>query len=172
MKITLFGLAGTGTSSAGKRLAQELGLEFRSGGDFLRQAARDAQMEFLEFVRRCSEDPAYDAMVDAAMRDFANTHDSFVIEGRLAWHFIPESFKVMLTCETLVRMGRVAHRDGITLEEAQHVVPEREALDEQRYKDYYGITNFGAPELFDVVLDTTEPNLEEVVQTLVRLVKA
>jgi cytidylate kinase len=165
-KITLFGLAGTGTSSTGKLLAKQLGYEFMSSGNMFRAKAESLGVSLSEFERMCMEDPAHDKALDQDVAEFGKTHDNFVVESRLAWHFIPDSVKVKLVCRTDERMRRVAHRDGQTLPEAIALTEHREGLHPLRYREYYGIEDYQADSHFDIVVDTTDISLERVVTTI------
>lgn len=56
-KITIFGLAGAGTSTVGKMLAEKLGYKFLSSGDIFRKKARDSGITLPELHECIKADP-------------------------------------------------------------------------------------------------------------------
>ncbi len=162
-KITIFGLAGTGKSSTAKRLADILGYEFKSSGNMFREMAAEANMTLNEFEKVCQEDPNYDKMLDARVGEYGKTHDNFIFESRLAWYYIPDSFKVMLVCGETERIQRVAERENKTFEQVQNETLEREGSIYKRFKEYYDIDNINDTSHYNLIVDTQKNNLEEVV---------
>ena len=92
MKLTLSGLAGTGTSTVGRALASKLNLKFVSSGDFCRQLGGELNMTINQFDELCSQDPSYDRKVDQKIVEFGKSNDDFIAEGRMTWHFVPDAF--------------------------------------------------------------------------------
>ena len=155
MKITICGLAGTGTSTLGKELAATLGYDYFSSGDAFRAKAAELGMSLNEFEQLCQRDEQYDKAIDGEVERYGQQNDDFVVESRLAWHFIPDSIKLKLTCDDEIRMQRLAERDGIAPAEAIRQTREREQLIRERYYQYYGIDQFDDDSHFDIILDST-----------------
>jgi CMP/dCMP kinase len=162
-KITIFRLAGTGTSSIGRELARQLNYQFLSTGDMFRAKALSLGLSLYEFDKVCVADPSYDRALDEELELYGQENDNFVVESRLAWHFIPDSIKIKIACDFTVRVGRVAKRDGVTFEEARDLTLVREEDGRARYQVNYGIANFGDDNHFDLVVDSTETTVEQVV---------
>lgn len=163
MKVTIFGLAGTGKSSVAEAVAAQLGWEFMSNGNLFRELAKEHGMQLNTFEKLAEKDESIDRKVDAKTKVYGKTHDNFVFEARLAWHFIPDSFKLKLYCEDAERFRRIAGRDRITLEEAARQTEEREQSIRKRYKEIYGIEDFSDDTNFDRVIDTTPIDLAAVI---------
>src|SRR3989304_2879763 len=161
-KITIFGLAGTGTTSAGKMLAGKLGYQFLSTGYIFRDMAKENGMTLNKFEEATNKNPKYDNQLDQRIKEFGEKNDNFVVESRLAWHFIPDSIKIKLECDFETRVKRVAARDKISFEEAREHTEFREKMIAERYRKYYGITDF-TDEKFDLVIDTANIDVEAVV---------
>ncbi|MEX1087560.1 MAG: cytidylate kinase family protein, partial [Candidatus Paceibacterota bacterium] len=106
MKITICGLAGTGTSTTGKKLASVLEYEFISSGGIFRAKAAEYGMDLHEFEDLCRSDEKYDRAVDDEIATIGKSKDDIVVESRLAWYFIPDSFKVLLVCDRHTRVSR------------------------------------------------------------------
>lgn len=165
-KITLFGLAGTGTSSVGKLLAKKLGYTFMSTGNIFRAKADSLGLTLHEFEELCNQNPEHDKALDQDVKNFGEKNDNFVIESRLAWYFIPDSIKIKLHCDFVERIKRVAKRDGVSTKEAQGLTLAREAFGAQRYKDFYDIHDFAPDSAFDLCIDTTTTPIEKVIERI------
>jgi len=155
MKITICGLAGTGTSTLGKELARVREYDYLSSGDVFRAKAKELGMDLNEFEELCRQDERYDKQLDQDIAQYGKENNDIVVESRLAWHFIPDSFKLKLTCDFDTRIARIAKRDDITSHEAYEKTVTREQAIRERYARYYGIEEFDADDHFDVTLDTT-----------------
>ena len=165
-KITIFGLAGTGKSSTAKELTAKLGYTYKSTGNMYREFAEELGMTLNELERASVTDDSYDRKLDAKTTEYGQQNDNFIFESRLAWHFIPDSFKIMLVCDETARIQRVANREGKSFEQVKQETLERESLIYKRYKEYYGIENINDPENYDFIVDTEKNNLQEVVQII------
>jgi cytidylate kinase len=170
-KITIFGLAGTGTSTVGKRLAAELGYSYHSPGAAFRRKAAELGMNLYQFVELCSREPKYNRELDEEIKIFGEQNDDFLVESRLAWYFIPDSFKIKLVCKLEARLERVAKRDGVSLEEARKKTLFREEEGRKQYQEIYGITDFAPDSLFDCVIDTTTTPVPDIVSSILRSLK-
>jgi cytidylate kinase len=171
-KITIFGMAGTGTSTTGKALALKLRYDFLSSGNICREDARERGISIYERGILAKTDPSLDKLVDQRIAEFGTEHSDCVVESWLAWHFIPDSIKVKLTCDLDTRIERVSHRDKMPFEEAKKITLEREKDNGERYLKYYDIKDFSADEHFDLILDTTSTPVVEIVAAIERLVNS
>ncbi len=170
MKITIFGLAGTGTSTVGKILSKRLGLGFLSSGDIFREKANQAGLSLADFQKRAGEDPTIDQDCDKTIEEYGRRNDDFVVESRLAWYFIKDSVKIRLFAGLKERSSRVAKRDDQDLASAQKAIMERESNDQKRYLKYYNISDIDNPKNFDLNIDTSNINPESVVDKIVEFV--
>src|SRR3989344_3109570 len=93
--ITLTGLPGAGKSSTADRVAELLGYRRFSSGDFMRAIAKRHDMSLDDMVKEAQGDQTYDQEVDEMVRQ-TGAKDDIVIDSRLAFHWIPSSFKVFL----------------------------------------------------------------------------
>jgi cytidylate kinase len=161
-KITIFGLAGTGKTTTGKLLCETLGYKYMSTGNIFRAKAEELGLSLADFEELCQKDSKYDIELDKMVEDYGKTEDDFVFESRLAWHFIPDSYKIKLDCPFDVRVARVAERENKDVHVAEQETLHREEKIRTRYDEYYGIKNFDADENFDLVVDTQINNAESV----------
>lgn len=182
MKITLGGLGGTGTSTVGRMLAKSLNYEFLSGGNMFREAANDNNMTMEEFDRYMKEHPEYsvDEVIDNKLRIYGQRHDNFVLESKLGWWQVPDSFKILFTADLDERARRIMgdtddNRLAYTkdnFETTKEKTVARNEVHRLRIKEMYGIEDMFSPEHYDAVVDTTHTNQQEILDSLLDLIQA
>ena len=170
-RITIFGLAGTGTSTVGRALAEKLGYQFVSSGDMFRKKAKDMGLDLSKLQERAKGNSAFDQELDREIGKIGEEKDNIIVESRLAWHFIPNSIKIKLSCDFEVRVKRLAERDHLSFEQAEVHVREREKVDDERYQKFYGIENINNDSHFDLIIDTTMTNPAEIVGQISTFIK-
>lgn len=171
-KITIFGLSGTGKSTAGKMLASRLGYEFMSTGNMFRAYATSLGMTLNELETASEETDVHDKQLDQNTAEYGKTHDDFVFESRLAWYFIPDSFKICLSCPFEVRTLRIAEREQKPFTVAKEETIHRETSSFGRYKDYYNLEDITNPINFDLIVDTEHNNPEQVVAIILEALES
>lgn len=170
-KISIFGLAGTGKTTAGRLLAEKVSYRYISTGNMFRDKALSMGITLQELEKISNDNPNFDKDLDKQTEDFGKSNDDFVIESRLAWHFVPDSFKIKLDCDFDVRIGRIAKREGKDFEKVKSETMERESLIRERYKAYYGIQVYENDSNFDFIIDTTSIMPDEIVQNIINVLK-
>jgi cytidylate kinase len=170
--ITLSGRPGSGKSVVASRLARRLGMAHASAGDFMRAMARERGMSILELSHLAEEDDSIDEEIDARTVRLAETTDDLVIDARLGWHFVPSSVKVFLEVRPEVAALRIyearrgTERENVDLETTRRAIGERTESERERYLGYYGL-DYADHEHYDLVVDTSELTVEEVVDRIV-----
>jgi len=170
-KITIFGMAGTGKTSTGKEIARRLGYEFFSGGDFARETAAKYGITINELDERSKTDSSIDIERDKVISEFGRTHDNFIVEARLAWHFIPDSFRICFKCHFEERTKRIAGRERKDLEQVREETRQREISIYDRFDKYYGLKDFEDDKNFDLIVDTQNNNFNQVVEIIMQALK-
>ncbi len=170
-KVTIFGLAGTGTTTLGRLLAEQLGYQFVSTGNIFRQKASELGLSLYEFELLCNADSEYDKAIDQATEKLGKENDNFVLESRLGWYFVPDSFKVKIICSDQVRITRVATRDNLSFSEAEAKTLRREHDGELRYQEFYGINELAPDTAFDLVIDSTHLTPAEICERIIFALK-
>ncbi len=173
MKITIFGMAGTGTSSTGKLLAERLGYPFVSGGDMGRLTAKELGVSLNELEDLSKKDKKYDLLRDEHLKKFGMENEDAVIEARLGWYSVPDSIKIKLTCPDDVRLKRIADRENKDLAQVEAETVHREKAIKERFKEYYNMDfdRDTADDRFDLVLDTSLADLEGIVLGIINFLK-
>jgi CMP/dCMP kinase len=166
--ITLFGPAGSGKGTIGKRLAEHFGCEHVDMGDLRREMARSYGVTLEELHQLGLHDRKYDDIQDDRVRKLPEEHDRLLIVSRTAWFLLPESIKVLLTCRPEIGAQRVAQRQGISAEEALERNAERDRIDGERYRRYVGIPEYPPKsDIFDVVVDSSDLSPDDVLNELI-----
>lgn len=178
MIISITGGPGTGKTSVGKELAKRLGYRFYSVGDLRGKMALERGLTINELNKAGEADASTDIPIDDYQRELGKKEDNFVIEGRLSWHFIPHSFKVLLTCDLNEAARRIyearkhapeERKDEppyASIEEAKQAIEERIASDVRRYQKYYHI-DYRDPAHFDLVVETAPIHGSDAVTDIV-----
>lgn len=177
--ITIAGSQGSGKSSTAKLVAKELGYRHFSSGDLFRDIAKERGLS-IEAINLTAEDQKeIDYMVDERLKGMAKDAD-LVIDSRLAFHWIPASFKVFLTLDpdtAAERIYRHITTEGRTSQTAQSVAEVREniniriASERKRYHDLYQLDPT-EPKHFDLVIDTKQYDLPTVAKMVIEAYRA
>lgn len=173
MIITISGLPGSGKSTIGKMLAARLGYKFYSVGDLRGKMAQERGLTIEELNALGEKERWTDKEADDYQIALASREDNFVIDGRISYHFIPQSFKLFLQVDLDEAARRVFASPRTDEKPAQNVgevkrsMQERLASDARRYKQYYGIT-YPDHKAFDLVIDTTDLTPNAILDKILR----
>lgn len=174
--ITLSGKPGSGKSSTADRIGEMLGYTRYSSGDTVRKSIRKQNITLSEFNKRAEQNPEIDHRIDEALRALRN-QDDIVIDARLGFYWIPESFKVYLDLDTEVAIARIfkdanfnagrsrSGEGGIEMDDVMAQVEERIQSEKKRFKTLYNINPYSL-EHFDLVIDTARHDPQAVALTI------
>ena len=168
--ITISGPIASGTTTAAKGVAEKLGLEYHSAGDFFRQYALEHNIP-LWAKEEIPDD--VDRAIDKEMTDLAASDKQVMIDSLYAGYFtrkISHVLKVLLTCDENVRIKRALERVS-THQETAADVRKRDAAHDIKFRKLYANENFLDPKFFDMVIDTTDTTVEETADKIVQKFK-
>ena len=173
MKITIFGLAGSGTTTIAKMLCEKLDYTFMSTWNIFRQYAADAWMDLYEFENTIAKkDPNFDIKLDSLVEEFWKNNTDFIFESRLAWNFIPDSFKIYLDCERDERYRRIQEREQWKLEDIIFFNTRREEELTKRYSEIYPHISFPPQKnIFDIYIDVTQIHPDEILEIILEKIQ-
>ena len=162
MIITISGMPGSGKSTVAGIIAKKLGIKHHSAGDFRRKKAGE-------------KEASTDSEADEWQKKLGESKDSFVIDGRLSYHFIPKSKKIFLKTSAEEGAKRIlkdtARKEQYkSIEEAKQKIGERIKSDTKRYRKYYGINPYNE-ENYDLVIDTTSITAPEAAREILDFLK-
>ena len=104
--ITIAGANGSGKSSTAKKIAPELHFKHLSSGDLMRQIAKENNITLEELSKIAEKENWVDEKLDNYVKE-AGREEKIVIDSRLAFHFIPDSFKVYLDLDPKIAAQRM-----------------------------------------------------------------
>ncbi len=174
LDITITGDLGSGKSSVARVLCEILNFKYISTGSIQRQIGKENGMNTLELNYFSEKNLDIDKYIDDQVIKINDEEDSYILDSRLAWHFIRKSFKIYLTVDPMVAAQRVIadnQRQGEPMIEDAHEkslnLLERRAAEDKRFKSIYGV-DCGDLRNYDLVIDTTNSSIEEIAKMIVR----
>lgn len=170
MIVTVSGEVGAGKSTVARALAQTLGLRYLSSGEIFRAEARRRGVSLAELGRLAERDPSIDRRIDETQVSEARG-GGIVVESRLSGWLIDGDVRVWLRAPLEVRAGRVAARDGSTLEAARAEIQDREECERRRYAALYRIDLLDLTR-YHLVLDTSLWGPGDIMQAIAGLSRA
>lgn len=178
--ICISGMAGTGKSTLARKVAQKYNLKYFSGGDALKDLAKQEGYDVsiqgwwespvgLEFLKERVSDPKFDRAVDDKLLEYAQQGNVLLDSWTMPW-LLKGGYKIWLQASFEKRAARVAKRDNMTLTEAVEMLKEKEGHTKAIYKALYGFTLGEDLTPFDFILDTDNLNADEVFAVLCRVI--
>lgn len=179
--ITIAGKPGSGKSTTAKKLASDLNYTHFSSGDFFRQVGLDKGLDLISLSKLAERDKSIDELTDQKVRDMGKK-ENIIVESRLAFHWIKDSFKVYLDLDLDVcaeRMfkdleinpSRKESEDCESLTNMQESLKQRFASEKKRYMEMYGIDPQDLSQ-YDLVINTGNNSAEEVCEQIKDAYKA
>lgn len=174
MKITISGNPGSGKSTLAKHLAQKFNLKFYSMGNLRRKMAIKEQIDINELNKIGEKDYRTDREVDNFLKKLTEK-DNIIVDGRMAFHFIPDSIKVFVKVDLKEGAKRIIGRKGKSesyknVDEACLALNRRMESDKKRYMRYYHVNVFEINH-YDIVMDSTEMPLKEAKKNISKSVE-
>ncbi len=174
MKIIITGFTGSGKSTLAKKLAKEFGLEYFSGGDLLRKLiAGEGSLREKgwwesergeEAFQKRSMNENFDRKVDEFLLNVLRDKDDVVVDSWTAAYLYggADAVKIYLKADLDERARRVSLRDGITFVDAKEAIKKKDKASKEQYRRLYGFNLGDDLTVFDLVIDTTHLNRDEV----------
>ncbi|HMX41945.1 MAG TPA: cytidylate kinase family protein [Saprospiraceae bacterium] len=166
-KITLTGDLGSGKSAVSKLLCATTGYEYISTGRIQRNLAQEMGLDTLEMNRRADTDPSIDQRIDSIFVSLGTDPKGYIVDSRMAWFFLPGSFKVYLQADLRVAAERILRDPArnseqyASVEEAMEKIGARKQSENARFLLKYGADSTRLHN-FDLVIDTSRRSPEQV----------
>ncbi len=172
MKITISGDLGSGKTTVAKLLAERLSYKYLSTGAIQRQIAGDLGLTTLELNLLSERQTEIDDRIDGHTRQIGESDYDYVVDSRLAWHFIPDSLKVFIVVDEEIAAQRISgdlsrgpSEERLGPEQMLEKIRARRASEKRRFLEKYGI-DYRDLNHFDLVVDSSHATVEEVTQTV------
>lgn len=162
--VIISGSPAIGKTTIAKGLAKEFDLKYISGGDVLKEMAKEegfqtekddfwdteAGMKFLNMRKGNSE---FDKIVDEKLKKMFLTEDVVITSYTLPW-LVKDGIKIWLAGSQEISAKRMTTRDHISYEQALGIVKKRYDENKMIYKKLYDF-NFGDDlSVFDEIINT------------------
>jgi cytidylate kinase len=121
--------------------------------------------------------PSIDERIDGIFVALGKDPKGYVIDSRMAWFFLPDSFKVFLQTEVHVAVQRILNdpdrssEQYASVEEAVHKILARKASENARFLDKYG-ADCSNLNNFDLVIDTANRTQAAVAEVILNVLEA
>jgi|AntRauTorcE11897_2_1112592.scaffolds.fasta_scaffold10029_3 cytidylate kinase len=169
--ITIAGKPGSGKSTTAKGLSQTLNYERFSSGDFFRAIGKERGIDVFATNLMAESEKDIDELVDQKLRDLGESGNNLIIDSRMAWHWMPYSFRVYLDLD----ITTAAERIFTTLEqerlEAEHIpdtaqeyaaqLQQRLDSEAKRYQNLYQVNPYDITN-YDFVINTAQHSTQKV----------
>ena len=139
-------------------------------GKICREVAARHGMTVVEMNQYMETHPELDREIDDGLCALSDVDKPLLIDSRMAWHFVRDTFRVYLSTETAVSAARIfgagrSEEQFATVEETEAKIRERRESEKKRYMEFYGVNN---KDLFhyNLILDTTYATPEQVGECL------
>jgi len=169
--ISITGDLGSGKSTVSKLLCEQLNYDYVYTGKIQREIANRYNMTTLELNKYAETHPEIDEEIDTTFKSLNGSTD-LIVDSRLAWFFIPNSFKVYLKTDITVSADRISadnqrkNEEYSSKEEAVNNIIARKESENKRYLELYGVDCSDLSN-FDIIIDTSFVTPEIVADTII-----
>jgi len=170
--ITISGKPGSGKSSTSDIVAELLGYTRHSSGAMVRKVLKRNGITLEEYNQKASANHDLDDQIDEELRNLRDM-DDIIVDSRLGFYWLPESFKVYLDLDLDVATARIYNdvssnesRQGLgtsntSLSTVSRQVKSRMNDEQRRFKKLYGVDPYDQSN-FDLIIDTARHNTHSV----------
>lgn len=170
--ISITGDLASGQSTVSKMLAEDLNYYLYRNGAYFRKLAVEKGMSVTEFGEYVEKHPDIDMQIEKSATEYAKTHTNIVIDAKMGWYAVPESFKVYLKVDQDIAAKRAfadpnrkRSENLPTLEAQKEDMIRRTKNDLSRYFGLYKVYRNDMSN-YDFVLDTSHLTPEEVLRKI------
>ena len=170
--ISLAGDLASGKGTVSEILIKDLNYGIYRNGEYARKLAKEKGLDITSFNSYLAVHPEIDLQIEKSAAEYAEEHDEFIIDARLGWYAVPESFKIYLRVDIDVAAKR-AFEDSKrkstesfeTVEQQKEDMQKRYKLENERYWNLYHVHKDDMNN-YDLVIDTTDKTPEQVAEII------
>lgn len=172
--IVISGPPAVGKTTVAKGLAKEFKLIYLSGGDVLKDLAREQGFEVegndwwdtsegMKFLEQREKNSEFDKKVDEKLIELFKSGGMVITSYTLPW-LVDNGIKIWLEASHDSSSKRMQNRDNMSSKEAFEVTKERYDKNKLLYKKLYDF-NFGEDvSVFDKIIDTDNLSADQVIE--------
>jgi len=170
-----------GKTTVALGLAKEFGLSHLSGGDVLKELAKEQGFDSsgddwwdtpdgMKFLNQRAGNSEFDKKADEKLKNLCKKGGMVITSYTLPW-LVDDAIKIWLDGTHENSAKRMQNRDNMTKEDALEITKKRYDENKALYKKLYNF-DFGADEsVFDKIIDTDNLNAEQVLEISKKTVK-
>ena len=169
MIITITGKPCSGKGTVSKLFCEKFNFEYICTGDMFRAFAKEfGYNSVLEFQQQYENINDIDKLIDNKTLEIGKTRfsENIVIDSRLAWNFVPDSFKVFIDVswkeagKRLMNANRTNEK-AKTQKDASKNLEQRWQVENERYQKLYGTSNLNLNN-YNLVISSDNITPEEI----------
>ena len=179
--IIISGPPAIGKTTVAKQLALEFGLKYLSGGDALKQIAKEEGFqaegddwwdtsEGMNFLHQRAQNSEFDKKVDEKLIDLFNKGRMVITSYTLPW-LVDDGIKIWLDGSHQSSANRMKIRDNMTKDDALEITKKRYDENKILYKKLYNFDYGEDKSVFDKVINTNDLGAEQVYEITKSTVK-
>ncbi len=172
--ISLSGELASGKGTVSEILMKQLNFTIYRNGDYFRNLGKQMGMDVTSFNIYVEQHPEIDRQIEYSASEYAKTHDNFIIDARLGWYAVPQSFKVYLKVDINEAAKRAYYdkkrktsENFKTIEDQKADMEKRYQLENERYYKLYNVRKEDESN-YDIVIDTTNMEPKEVADIIIK----
>ena len=170
-----------GKTTIAKGLATEFGLKYLSGGDVLKEMAKEEgfqtegidwwdTQEGMKFLDHRKTNAEFDKKVDNKLKELFYKGSVIITSYTLPW-LVEDGIKIWLAGSYENSAKRMTTRDNLSFDSALQIVKKRYEENKKIYKKLYGF-DFGEDlSVFDSVINTDGLGIDEVLSRVKSAIK-
>ncbi len=170
-----------GKTTVAKSIAEEFNLKYLSGGDVLKEMAKEDGFDTagddwwdtqdgMRFLNKRAQNSEFDKKVDEKLKDLFYEGGVVITSYTLPW-LVDGGIKIWLDGSHQSSASRMTMRDNMPNEEALEITKKRYDENKALYKKLYNF-NFGEDmSVFDKIINTDGLTAQEVIQISKKTVK-
>lgn len=173
IKISITGDLGSGKSTVCKFIMEQYGFKIYSIGSIQRSLAQKYNMSILEFNKYMETHTEIDEEIDNELSKIGNRDENMILDSRMAWHFVPQSFKVYLAVDIAIAAKRIYAMDRgnveaySNIEDAKAKILQRKSSENFRYLNKYGV-DCSLMDNYDLVIDTSYLSPQQITDIIMK----
>ena len=168
VKITISGMPGSGKSSLKDNLATKLQYaSFISVGDIHGEIANEKGMNINDLMEFAKTDISIHKEMDKKVKEYGQRHKDAIIEGWIAYNFVPDSIKIFLDVDENTGAERIYHaqrKDEPKYTSIQETLMQTKKRLEDTCQGFQKThkLDFLNKDQYDIIINTTNKTPEEV----------
>lgn len=178
--IVVSGKPGSGSTTISKKLAKKLNLDFFSSGLWFKQqfnnsleTKNETSSSLKGWHSEKGKSKDLHNKLDRLQRTIASKGD-IVIDSKLGIHMLGDvaDIKIWLEAPLSVRAARYSKRSENDIDTSIRELEEKEIAERTNWKNIYGFDYFSQRDKADLIIDTTDKSVDDIVDHIIRTGKS